>query len=212
MVVALSEEQAMFYLENGIDLATGFDMYMKELQDKYGFTPIGVNLHLDEGYINEKNEVKFNVHAHCVAFNYDFEKGKSVLRNLRKKDFQDMQTLAQDSFKKVGLDFVRGKEKTIAGKDHLEHNDFILQKQNKMILENDFILEDILNNIDYLNEDLDYVSSQLYSKKESLKNEIKSTNTKKQELKDILKSCEKGSEEYNSIYEKIGLIQKEEKI
>lgn len=214
MVVALSEEQALDYLNSGIDLMPGFDMYMKDLQDKYGFTPVGVSLHLDEGYINEKGVVKKNIHAHLVCFNYDFEKGKSVLRNLRKKDFQDMQTMAQDSFQKVGLNFVRGNKKTIAGKDHLERNELILENQNKLILENDTTLdiqsktlENIENNMETLTNHIHNLNLEISSGKEL----VKDINLKKQELKEILSSCEKGSEKYNEIYEKIGLIQIEEK-
>ncbi|MFV7790427.1 hypothetical protein ACNO6Z_06160 [Aliarcobacter lanthieri] len=130
MVVALSEEQALNYLENDIDLMQGFESFAKNINKKYGLKPLAISLHLDEGNIKD-NITKLNVHTHITFFNYDFEKEKSVLRTLKKEDWKGMQDIAQDSFKEVGLDFQRGESKDITGKEHLERNDFILEKQLK---------------------------------------------------------------------------------
>lgn len=139
MVIALSEEQALHYLSNGIDITKGFDNFAKDLQDKYGFTPLQLSLHTDEGYIDENGVVKFNIHCHLTLFNYDFIKERSVLRTLTKQDWIDMQDMAQNSFQAMGLDFVRGVSKSITKKEHLEKNDYILQKQTTKInsLKND---------------------------------------------------------------------------
>lgn len=175
MVVALSEEQALNYLESGQDLGKGFDNFTKNLCEKYGFTPLQVSLHLDEGYI-ENGIIKNNIHAHLTLFNFDFEKERSVLRTLKKQDYKDLQDLAANSFKEVGFDFQRGASKELSTKEHLERNDFILSKQKQQIEE-----------------------------------QIKEINTNKNELKSQLKLLEKGSEEYNELYSKIGKLQQEEK-
>lgn len=139
MVIALSEEQALHYLSNGIDITKGFDNFAKDLQDKYGFTPLQLSLHNDEGHIDENGVVKYNIHGHLTLFNYDFVKERSVLRTLTKQDWSNMQDMAQNSFQSVGLDFQRGISKIITKKEHLERNDYILQKQTTKInsLKND---------------------------------------------------------------------------
>ncbi len=128
MVVALSEEQAKAYLESGKDLGVGFDNFTKNLCEKYGFTPLQVSLHLDEGYI-ENGVAKLNIHAHLTLFNFSFEKEKSVLRTLKKEDYRNLQDMASLSFQEVGFDFKRGESKELSGKEHLERNEFILEKQ-----------------------------------------------------------------------------------
>ena len=95
----------------------GFDKFAKDMKQKYGFTPLQISLHCDEGHV-ENEVVKLNVHAHVTFFNYDFEKERSVLRNLHKQDFRDIQDLAQKSFQSVNLDFKRGVGKEITGKKH----------------------------------------------------------------------------------------------
>ena len=128
MVVALSEEQALNYLESGKDLGVGFDNFTKKLCEKHGFTPLQVSLHLDEGHV--KNGVAiFNVHAHLTLFNFNFEKERSVLRTLKKQDYRDLQDMASLSFQEVGFDFVRGESKAITGNEHLEKNDHVIQQQ-----------------------------------------------------------------------------------
>ena len=98
MVVALSEEQALNYLntQNGEDkILEGLKQFADDIKQQYGFEPISIFLHTDEGYINPMGEVKYNIHAHVDFLNFDFKKEKTVLRNLRKKDWGDIQDLAQ---------------------------------------------------------------------------------------------------------------------
>lgn len=128
MVVALSEEQAKAYLESGKDLGVGFDNFTKNLCEKYGFTPLQVSLHLDEGYI-ENGVARSNIHAHLTLFNFDFDKERSVLRTLKKQDYKDLQDLAANSFQEVGFNFIRGIDKEITKQEHLEKNDHVIQKQ-----------------------------------------------------------------------------------
>lgn len=175
MVVALSEEQAKFYLESGKDLGVGFDNFTKNLCEKYGFTPLQVSLHLDEGYI-ENGVAKSNIHAHLTLFNFDFEKQKSVLRTLKKQDYKDLQDLAANSFQEVGFNFQRGEGKEITKKEHLETNDFVIQKQKEQI------------------ENLDLI----------LKNLIPHVNEEKKDLKALLNTFNKNSDEYKLVYNLVG--------
>lgn len=175
MVVALSEEQAKFYLEDGQDLGKGFDNFTKNLCEKYGFTPLQVSLHLDEGYI-ENGVAKLNIHAHLTLFNFSFEKEKSVLRTLKKQDYKDLQDLAANSFQEVGFNFQRGEGKEITKKEHLETNDFVIQKQKEQI------------------ENLDLI----------LKNLIPDVNKEKKDLKALLNTFNKNSDEYKLVYNLVG--------
>lgn len=167
MVVALSEEQAKAYLESGKDLGVGFDNFTKNLCEKYGFTPLQVSLHLDEGHV--KNGVAiFNVHAHLTLFNFDFEKERSVLRTLKKQDYRDLQDMASLSFQEVGFDFVRGESKAITGNEHLEKNDHVIKKQNEEIkqqiselnqLKNDY--KDILKKLEKGSEEYNKIFQEI---------------------------------------------------
>ena len=175
MVVALSEEQALNYLESGKDLGVGFDNFTKKLCEKYGFTPLQVSLHLDEGNV-ENGVTKLNIHAHLTLFNFNFEKERSVLRTLKKQDYKDLQDLAANSFQEVGLNFVRGESKEITNKEHLERNDFILSKQKQQIESYDLILKSLIPKV----------------------------NEEKKDLKALLNTFNKDSAEYNLVYNLIG--------
>ncbi len=81
----------------------------------------------------KNGNVKYNVHAHVIFLNYDFDKSKTVLRSLYKKDWANMQDVAQKSFNTHNLDFIRGVPKEETKKEHLERNDYILQEQQQDI-------------------------------------------------------------------------------
>lgn len=126
--------------------------YCQGVKDRFGFEPVGFEFHLDEGTKNdETGEIKHNYHAHVVFFNHDFENRKTVLKNLRKKDFSEMQDLTHEHFKKYG--FERGISKSITNKKGVSKEDYIkgLEKQ----------VEHLKNeSIEFLqeyNEDLDYI-------------------------------------------------------
>lgn len=127
-VVALSEEQSNFYLDEGKDLSTGIEKFIENLSENYGINVLMYSEHFDEGHY-ENNEVKRNFHFHIVAYNYDLEKEKSILGSFTKQDFRDLQDLAAISFQQVELDFQRGISKNITKKEHLETLEFALQKQ-----------------------------------------------------------------------------------
>lgn len=175
MVVALSEEQALNYLENGVDLMAGFKNFAKDIYKKHGLKPLGISLHLDEGNIKD-NVTKLNIHAHITFFNYDFEKEKSVLRTLQKQDFKEMQDIAANSFQKAGLNFIRGEGKEITNKKHLERNEFILSQQQQQIENYDLILKSLIPKV----------------------------NEEKKDLKALLNTFNKDSLEYNLVYNLVG--------
>ncbi len=127
-VVALSEEQSNFYLDNDVDLSSGIEKFIENLNENYGINTLMYSSHFDEGHY-ENNEVKKNIHFHLVAYNYSIKDEKAILSNFTKQDFRDLQDLAANSFQEVNLDFKRGISKKITGKEHLETLEFALQKQ-----------------------------------------------------------------------------------
>ena len=108
----------------------------EECQRRWGITPLQIFLHKDEGHwlsgqpeagdresfqVGEK-WFKPNYHAHIVFDWMNHDTGKS--RKLNDDDMMQMQTLASDI-----LLMERGKSKAVTGKEHLERNDFIIEKQ-----------------------------------------------------------------------------------
>ena len=108
----------------------------EECQRRWGITPLQIFLHKDEGHwLNGQPEAedkesfqigsrwfKPNYHAHIVFDWMNHETGKS--RKLNDEDMATMQTLASDI-----LLMERGQTKAVTGKEHLERNDFIIEKQ-----------------------------------------------------------------------------------
>ena len=108
----------------------------EECQRRWGITPLQIFLHKDEGHwLNGQPEAedmesikigdrwfKPNYHAHIVFDWMNHETGKS--RKLNDEDMAAMQTLASDI-----LLMERGQSKAVTGKEHLERNDFIIEKQ-----------------------------------------------------------------------------------
>ncbi len=113
--------------------------YMIGFKNKFGFEPIGFEMHLDEGHekqIEAKKHnsgiiLKRNIHAHVSFFNYDFKSDTAPLRNMKKKDWAKCQDLAYECFKDLG--FERGISKEITGNQHLEKDAFIEEKQKKLV-------------------------------------------------------------------------------
>ena len=108
----------------------------EECQKRWGITPLQIFLHKDEGHwLGEKPDTedkesfqvggkwfKPNYHAHIVFDWMNHDTGKS--RKLNDEDMAAMQTLASDI-----LMMERGQSKNVTGKEHLERNDFIIEKQ-----------------------------------------------------------------------------------
>ena len=108
----------------------------EECQRRWGITPLQIYLHKDEGHwlsgqpesgdresfqVGEK-WFKPNYHAHIVFDWMNHYTGKS--RKLNDEDMTEMQSLASDI-----LLMERGQSKVVTGKEHLERNDFIIEKQ-----------------------------------------------------------------------------------
>lgn len=108
----------------------------EECQRRWGITPLQIFLHKDEGHwLNGQPDAedkesfqigdrwfKPNYHAHIVFDWMNHETGKS--RKLNDNDMMHMQTLASEI-----LIMERGQSKAVTGKEHLERNDFIIEKQ-----------------------------------------------------------------------------------
>ena len=111
-----------------------FREYQEKIQERFGLTPVGFNMHLDEGHIDQKTgELVRNIHAHVGFFNYDFEKGVSPWRKMGKKELSEMQDIADECFKKLG--FQRGISAEKTKKRHLERDEFIEQKHLEQLRE-----------------------------------------------------------------------------
>ena len=105
-------------------------------EQRWGITPIQIFMHKDEGHwlpgepdAGDKESFKIgdrwfkpNYHAHIVFDWMNHETGKSC--KLNDNDMMEMQTLASEI-----LSMERGQSKAETGKEHLERNDFILEKQ-----------------------------------------------------------------------------------
>ena len=103
---------------------------------RWGITAMQIFMHKDEGHwLSGKPDAedkesfqigdrwfKPNYHAHIVFDWMNNDTGKSC--KLNDDDMMEMQTLASDI-----LSMERGQSKTETGKEHLERNDFILEKQ-----------------------------------------------------------------------------------
>ena len=110
----------------------------EECQKRWGITPLQIFLHKDEGHWlggqpeaedRESFQIsgkwfKPNYHAHIVFDWMNHETGKS--RKLNDEDMTEMQNMASDI-----LLMERGRSKAVTGKEHLERNDFIIEKQKK---------------------------------------------------------------------------------
>ena len=108
----------------------------EECQRRWGITPLQIFLHKDEGHwlsgqpdAEDKESFQIgerwfkpNYHAHIVFDWMNHDTGKS--QKLNDNDMMVMQTLASDI-----LSMQRGQSKAETGKEHLERNDFIIEKQ-----------------------------------------------------------------------------------
>ncbi len=107
----------------------------EECQERWGITPLQIFLHKDEGHWLSEPDAddresfqiggrwfKPNYHAHIVFDWMNHETGKSY--KLNDDDMTQMQTLLSEI-----LSMERGQSKAETGKEHLERNDFIIEKQ-----------------------------------------------------------------------------------
>ena len=101
--------------------------YARMVETRWGIKAIQIYLHKDEGhYENPADKTTWipNYHAHIIWDWMDHETGKSF--KLNAEDMSAMQDMVAEA-----LDMERGRKKSETGLDHLERNDFIIQKQEK---------------------------------------------------------------------------------
>ena len=107
--------------------------YTKKVQERWGIRAIQIHIHKDEGHYEDPDDLstwKPNLHAHIIWDWMNHETGKSY--KLGKKDMEELQDMAAET-----LDMERGKSKAETGREHLEHNDYILSQQKKQSAELD---------------------------------------------------------------------------
>lgn len=99
--------------------------YARMVEDRWGIKAIQIHLHKDEGHYETSGDAlswKPNYHAHIIWDWMNHETGKSF--KLDADDMSEMQDMVAEA-----LDMERGQKKSETGLDHLERNDFIIQKQ-----------------------------------------------------------------------------------
>ena len=144
----------------------------EECQRRWGITPLQIFLHKDEGHwLNCQPEAedresfkvgerwfKPNYHAHIVFDWMNHDTGKS--RKLNDEDMTEMQNLASDI-----LLMERGQSKAVTGKEHLERNDFIIEKQKAELQRMDAAKRHKEEQIDLAEQELKQVKSEIRTDK-----------------------------------------------
>ena len=101
--------------------------YADAVHQRFGITPLQIFIHRDEGHFESEDNGKVwkpNYHAHIVWDWINHETGKSW--KLNQADMRELQSIAAET-----LQMERGKSKSETGKEHLERNDFIIEKQKR---------------------------------------------------------------------------------
>ena len=99
--------------------------YARKVNERWGIRAIQIHIHRDEGHFEnpeDKSTWQPNLHAHIIWDWMDHDTGKSF--KLNAEDMSAIQDLVAET-----LDMQRGLKKSETGLDHLERNDFIIQKQ-----------------------------------------------------------------------------------
>ena len=144
----------------------------KECQRRWGITPLQIFLHKDEGHWlngqpSPEDRESFNVgekwfkpnyHAHIVFDWMNHDTGKS--RKLNDEDMVEMQTLASDI-----LLMERGQSKAVTGKQHLERNDFIIEKQKAELQRIDETKRQKERQVSLAEQELRQVKSEIHTDK-----------------------------------------------
>ena len=144
----------------------------EECQQRWGITPLQIFLHKDEGHWlsgepapDDKESFQIsgrwfkpNYHAHIVFDWMDHDTGKS--RKLNDDDMMQMQTLASEI-----LSMERGQSKSETGKEHLERNDFIIEKQRAELERIEAERQHKEHQIDLAEQELKQVKSEIRTDK-----------------------------------------------
>ena len=144
----------------------------EECQRRWGITPLQIFLHKDEGHwLNGQPDAedkesfqvgekwfKPNYHAHIVFDWMNHDTGKS--QKLNDDDLMQMQTLASDI-----LSMQRGQTKAETGKEQLERNDFIIEKQKAELQRIDAVKRHKEQQINLAEQELRQVKSEIRTDK-----------------------------------------------
>ena len=101
--------------------------YTEKVCQRWGVRAIQIHIHKDEGHYtipDDPSTWQPNLHAHIIWDWMNHETGKSF--KLGKKDMEELQDMAAET-----LEMERGKRKSETGAEHLERNDYIIQKQEE---------------------------------------------------------------------------------
>ena len=102
--------------------------YAERVHGRWGIRAIQIHMHKDEGHYEnpeDKSTWQPNLHAHIIWDWIDHATGKSY--KLNAEDMSVIQDMVAET-----LDMQRGLKKSETGLDHLERNDFIIQKQENI--------------------------------------------------------------------------------
>ena len=144
----------------------------EECQRRWGITPLQIFLHKDEGHwLNGQPEAedresfqvgnrwfKPNYHAHIVFDWMNHETGKS--RKLNDEDMTEMQSMASDI-----LLMERGRSKAVTGREHLERNDFIIEKQKAELQRIDAAKRHTERQVNFAEQELKQVKAEIRTDK-----------------------------------------------
>ena len=144
----------------------------EECRERWGITPLQIFLHKDEGHwLRDKPDAddkesfqiggrwfKPNYHAHIVFDWMNHETGKSY--KLNDDDMTQMQTLLSEI-----LSMQRGQSKAETGKEHLERNDFIIEKQRAELERIEAERQHKEHQIDLAEQELKQVKSEIRTDK-----------------------------------------------
>ena len=144
----------------------------EECRERWGITPLQIFLHKDEGHwlsgkpdADDKESFQIggkwfkpNYHAHIVFDWMNHETGKSY--KLNDDDMAQMQTLLSEI-----LSMERGQSKAETGKEHLERNDFIIEKQRAELERIEAERQHKEHQIDLAEQELKQVKSEIRTDK-----------------------------------------------
>ena len=105
--------------------------YAQKVHERWGVRAIQIHIHRDEGHYTDPDNPESwipNLHAHIIWDWMNHETGKSY--KLNGNDCKLIQDMVADS---LGME--RGTSKEETGAEHLNRNDYIIQKQKKELNE-----------------------------------------------------------------------------
>ena len=150
-VVVIKEDTTMEQLKH----------FCEVCKERWGITPLQVFIHRDEGHYSNPEDIatwKPNLHAHIVWDWMDHETGKSC--KLDEKAMCEMQTVLAEC-----LEMQRGISKKLTGKEHLERNDFIIEKQRAELERIEAERQHKEHQIDLAEQELKQVKSEIRTDK-----------------------------------------------